>query len=535
MRTTGTPFPFSRPRTSATAVSALPRPSNPRIVNRPKRVGRAARATIFTAAASFLRLFFFFLMRSVPGRLRSIAAAIRARRFTSAAPLATVKVSRPMDTLSSGKDLLFTLLLKVGVAASFAAMLVRWTAFRKVLFTEIRDSDQKVKLLLFMTPPLAIGVMLRLVSPAYRFADLSLEGSFLLGLLGGRVVGPMGGSLISLPAFFNHEWLSTPSAAFAGLLGGLIRQAIPNKEEIWNFGPFTFLNIPRAVFRLFRHVQLSWEMLPLMASVCLEIAHVALVHATKPSWLFVVDVRHVWELASAVLATVMAIAGPIKIWNNTRVEMNLEQHQQLLLKARMDALSSQINPHFLFNTLNTVSSLIRYDPDRARIVLVKLSNILRRLLRKHETFVSLKEELGFVDDYLDIEVARFGRDNLEIVKQIDDQTLETFIPNMLLQPIVENCLKHGLAPKLEGGRIHLRTANRDGRLLIEIEDNGVGIPEEKRPNVYVEGIGLSNVRERLRVLYGDDFLLHIRSQPGEGTLIQIQVPELATTMASAGN
>ncbi len=106
---------------------------------------------------------------------------------------------------------------------------------------------------------------------------------------------------------------------------------------------------------------------------------------------------------------------------------------------------------------------------------------------------------------------------------------------MLLQPIVENCLKHGLAPKLEGGRIHLRTANRDGRLLIEIEDNGVGIPEEKRPNVYVEGIGLSNVRERLRVLYGDDFLLHIRSQPGEGTLIQIQVPELATTMASAGN
>ena len=231
----------------------------------------------------------------------------------------------------------------------------------------------------------------------------------------------------------------------------------------------------------------------------------------------------------------MSVAVPLKIWNNTRIEMNLESHQQLLLKARMDALSSQINPHFLFNTLNTVASLIRFDPDMARIVVLKLGNILRRLLRKHETFVPLREELEFIDDYLDIEVARFGRDNLEIVKQIDDQTLETFIPNMLLQPIVENCLKHGLAPKLEGGRIHLRTANRDGRLLIEIEDNGVGIPEEKRPNVYVEGIGLSNVRERLRVLYGDDFLLHIRSQPGEGTLIQIQVPELATTMASAGN
>src|SRR6266581_7426306 len=530
MRTTGTPFPFSRPRTSATAVSALPRPSNPRIVNRPKRVGRAARATIFTAAASFLRVFFFFLMRSVPGRLRSIAAAIRARRFTSAAPLATVKVSRPMDTLSSGKDLLFTLLLKVGVAASFAAMLVRWTAFRKVLFTEIRDSDQKVKLLLFMTPPLAIGVMLRLVSPAYRFADLSLEGSFLLGLLGGRVVGPMGGSLVSLPAFFSHEWLSTPSAAFAGLLGGLIRQVIPNKEEIWNFGPFTFLNIPRAVFRLFRHVQLSWEMLPLMASVGLEIAHVALVHATKPSWLFVVDVRHVWELGPAVLAPLLPIAVPIKIWNNTRVEMNLEQHQQLLLKARMDALSSQINPHFLFNTLNTVSALIRFDPDSARGVVLKLSNILRRLLRKHETFVPLREELQFIDDYLDIEVARFGKDNLDIVKQIDDAALEAFVPSMLLQPMVENCLKHGLAPKLGGGKIELRTTSSDGRLKIEIEDNGVGISEEKMPHVYVEGIGLSNVRERLRVLYGTDFNLDIQSRAGEGTVVRIEIPELVSTM-----
>src|SRR5436309_3171624 len=321
-----------------------------------------------------------------------------------------------MRTIGSVQDLLFTLMLKVGVASSFAALLVRWTAFRNVLCTERRDRDQKLKLMLSMAPPLLVGITLRLVGYPYRFADLSLEGAFLLGLLGGRVVGPLGGAIVTLPALLAHEWLAMPAASAAGLLGGLIRQAIPNKEDIWNFGPFTFLNIPRA-----------------------------------------------------------------------------------------------------------------------GVVVLMLGNILRRLLRKHETFVPLREELEFIDDYLDIEVARFGRDNLEIVKQIDDQTLETFIPNMLLQPIVENCLKHGLAPKLEGGRIHLRTANRDGRLLIEIEDNGVGIPEEKRPNVYVEGIGLSNVRERLRVLYGDDFLLHIRSQPGEGTLIQIQVPELATTMASAGN
>jgi len=99
-----------------------------------------------------------------------------------------------------------------------------------------------------------------------------------------------------------------------------------------------------------------------------------------------------------------------------------------------------------------------------------------------------------------------------------------------LQPIVENCLKHGLRPKVEGGKIQLRTTNRDGRLRIEIEDNGVGISEEKMPHVYVEGIGLSNVRERLRVLYGTDFRLSIESRPGQGTIIRIDIPELESTM-----
>jgi two-component system, LytTR family, sensor kinase len=439
-----------------------------------------------------------------------------------------------MDTANFVKDLLFTLLLKVGVAASFAALLARWNTFRRVLFTEERDPDQKLKLMLFMTPPLVVGVALRLVGFPYRFADLSVEGAFLMGLLGGRVVGPIGGAIITIPALMAHEWLGMPAASTAGLLGGLIRQAIPNKEELWNFGPFTFLNIPRDLLRLLRHARMSWELLPLLTCMGLELGRVALVLATKPKWLFAIDPHWNWWLTLSVLATVMAVAAPLKIWNNTRIEMNLERHQQLLLKARMDALSSQINPHFLFNTLNTVSSLIRFDPDLARGVVLKLSNILRRLLRKHETFVPLREELDFIDDYLDIEVARFGRDNLEFVKAIDDAALEAFVPSMLLQPIVENCIKHGLAPKLEGGRIQLRATNRDNRLRVEIEDNGMGISEEKMPHVYVEGIGLSNVRERLRVLYGTDFRLSIESRPGEGTVIRIDIPELVSTMATVG-
>jgi two-component system LytT family sensor kinase len=438
-----------------------------------------------------------------------------------------------MESIFSTRDFLFTLLLKVGVAASFAALLARWNTFRRVLFTEERDPDQKLKLMLFMTPPLILGVTLRLVSPAYRFADLSIEGAFLMGLLGGRVVGPIGGAIVTIPALAAHEWLGMPAASAAGLLGGLIRQAIPDKEDLWNFGPFTFLNIPKAVVRLVGKAEMSWEMLPLVACVGLEVGRVALVIATKPRWLFAIDHEWNWWLALAVIATLMSVAAPLKIWNNTRIEMNLERHQQLLLKARMDALSSQINPHFLFNTLNTVSSLIRMDPDTARGVVLKLSNILRRLLRKHETFVPLREELQFIDDYLDIEVARFGEDNLDITKKIENSALEAFVPSMLLQPIVENCLKHGLAPKVGGGKIQLRAVQRGGRLQIEIEDNGVGISEERMPHVYVEGIGLSNVRERLRVLYGTDFQLDLQSRPGEGTLIRIEIPELTPTLQEA--
>src|SRR5277367_3016300 len=248
-----------------------------------------------------------------------------------------------MEPTLTIRELLFTLLLKVGVASSIAALLARWNTFRRVLFTEERDPDQKLKLMLFMTPPLILGVALRLVGAPYRFADLSVEGAFLIGLLGGRVVGPIGGAIITIPALLGHEWLAMPAASTAGLLGGLIRQAIPNKEDLWNFGPFTFLNIPKAVVRLLKKAELFWEMAPLMACVGLELGRVALVSATTPKWLFAIDPHWVWWLGLTVIATLMAVAAPLKIWNNNRIEMKLERHQQLLLKARMDALASQIN------------------------------------------------------------------------------------------------------------------------------------------------------------------------------------------------
>src|SRR5207253_2875106 len=212
-----------------------------------------------------------------------------------------------MDTASSVREFLFTLLLKVAVASSFAALLARWNTFRRVLFTEQRDPDQKLKLMLFMVPPLILGVTLRLIGgPGYSFADLSLEGAFLMGLLGGRVVGPIGGAIITIPALISHEWLAMPAASTAGVLGGLIRQAISHQGDPLDFGPFTFPNIPTAAMRLLRKAELSWEMAPLGACVGLELGRVALVLATtKPKWLFAVDSHWDWWLVLVVIATLM--------------------------------------------------------------------------------------------------------------------------------------------------------------------------------------------------------------------------------------
>ena len=201
------------------------------------------------------------------------------------------------------------------------------------------------------------------------------------------------------------------------------------------------------------------------------------------------------------------------------------------MQARLDSLTSQINPHFLFNTLNSISTLIRVNPEQARSVLQRLSRIMRRRLRNQEHFAALRDELDFVEDYLSIELVRFG-DKLRVVKQIDPATLDMLVPNMILQPLIENSIRHGLSGKIEGGAITLRTTHGGGRLSIVVEDDGVGIPEAELARIFEKGIGVSNVKERLKVLYNQDYRMLIDSQAGRGTRIEIELPETQTRLAA---
>ncbi len=213
------------------------------------------------------------------------------------------------------------------------------------------------------------------------------------------------------------------------------------------------------------------------------------------------------------------------MWGSFRAERQLETQHARLTEARLAALTNQINPHFLFNTLNSIATLIRINPDNARNMIYRLSKILRRLFRKAENYSVLREEIAFIDDYLAIEMVRFG-EKLKFEKEIEPATLSRFVPSMILQPIIENSIRHGLANKVEGGTVRLRTWLDGTRLNISIEDDGVGIEEEKLESLFESGIGVSNVNERLRVLFGAGYRIAVDSKPGAGTKTRIEIPDL---------
>ena len=193
--------------------------------------------------------------------------------------------------------------------------------------------------------------------------------------------------------------------------------------------------------------------------------------------------------------------------------------QKERMRASIDFLRSQINPHFFFNTLNAATSCIWSEPDKTRWILVKLAAILRKLLHGTEDFVPLSSEIEFIDDYLSLEQARFGAERIRVEKSIDPRALDVPVPTMLLQPLVENAVRHGISGRVDGGTIRVE-ADTDGEIIsISVRDDGEGFEGDAE-----EGIGLGNVRERLSVAYGLAQSMTIESVPGQGTDIRIEIP-----------
>lgn len=213
-------------------------------------------------------------------------------------------------------------------------------------------------------------------------------------------------------------------------------------------------------------------------------------------------------------------------WQLFILEKREHRARELATLARLEALRSQINPHFLFNSLNSIAQLITTDPERAEECVQRLAEIFRYLLRsENRSFVTLSDELDIVDAYLDIERARFG-EKLNVDYLVDDHVRNRFVPTLILQPLIENAVRHGVSQKVGGGRVTIEAGLEGEELQVVVRDTGVGM-DAAVASRSKSGVGLRNVRNRLVQLFGDEYAPEIESEPGSGTSIRLRVPRVA--------
>lgn len=216
---------------------------------------------------------------------------------------------------------------------------------------------------------------------------------------------------------------------------------------------------------------------------------------------------------------IVAAAHGVEYYRRSREREQLEAR---LAETRLQLLSMQLQPHFLFNTLNTIAELVHEDPEAADRMIAGLSDLLRKTLDLGAAQeVSLDEELGVLNLYLDIQRIRFG-DRLQVVFDIEDDARSARVPALLLQPLVENSIRHGLAARTTAGRIEIRARRRGSRVAIEVEDDGDAVAAGRGPAR--RGIGLHNVRARLEALHGSEFTLELTPAEGHGTRVRIEIP-----------
>jgi two-component system LytT family sensor kinase len=238
-----------------------------------------------------------------------------------------------------------------------------------------------------------------------------------------------------------------------------------------------------------------------------------------------------WEMMT--YWTIVGVGTAVRYMHEARTrELSAAQMETRLVEAQLHTLQRQMQPHFLFNTLNTIAALMHRDVEAADAMIARLSDLLRMSLQRVGVQeVALKEELDFLSKYLEIEQTRF-RDRLSVVFDIQADTLDALVPNLLLQPLVENAIKHGIGPRPTPGQIVVRARRRGAMLELDVQDNGVGLSQARLTD-FNRGVGLSNTRARLDHLYGSLHRFEFR-QPAEGgllVLIAIPMAELAVEVS----
>lgn len=230
-------------------------------------------------------------------------------------------------------------------------------------------------------------------------------------------------------------------------------------------------------------------------------------------------------------ALLCVVAFNLHWWRIFILQGRERELRELAVSAQLAALRAQVNPHFFFNSLNSIAQLIATEPTKAEACVERLAAIFRYILKRTQAeFVPLAEELEVAEAYLEIERARFGED-LVVTEEIDERARSLLLPGLILQPLVENAVQHGISKKIGGGAVMIRAAVDDGLLCLTVRDTGVGI--DAGDSMFDRGIGLRNVRDRLVKLYGPDYAPTIGSVNGEGTTVTLRIPVARGVHAAA--
>ncbi len=264
-----------------------------------------------------------------------------------------------------------------------------------------------------------------------------------------------------------------------------------------------------------------------------DLTTMALESERRSSLDFFRPLRHFWFLDELVVYLVVLMAGFARTYYTQKKERQeeaerLEKQTQLLetqlTEARLEALRMQLNPHFLFNTLHAVSTLVDRDPSGVRRMIARLSELLRHVLDEEAPQeVPLSQEIDFLEDYLEIQSIRF-QGELDIEIDVPPELRDAQVPNLILQPVVENAIKHGASQVRGTGRIDIRGRRKEERLVLTVTDNGPGLSDAQE-----DGLGLRNVRARLEGLYGRDQTFRLDSTPAEGTQATLEIPYHTST------
>jgi two-component system LytT family sensor kinase len=429
-----------------------------------------------------------------------------------------------MPVMTQEELLIINLLLRIAVMAGIASLVLGFRFVSDFLVRSTASAADRIRLATVLAAVFIVGIAVRKLTNQGAM-DLSLEGALFAGFLGGIWVGGAVGVAIGAVCYLFGEPAGLPMYAGAGLASGFLVAVLGRGGEIWSYSLNPFSIVYSFIEGLWRR-RLDRNIIPFAMLLAFAAGRYHLLERTRGRALIYGFLPpNEFTLVLEMVTIIYTLGIALKLANGARLELLLREEERQLLRARLVTLRSQINPHFLFNTLNSISTLIRTDADKAREMTRQLASIFRKALDDSNDTHSLRDELAFIDDYLAIERVRFGDERLRVVTDVDPAAFEAPVPVMILQPLVENAIKHGISGRIEGGvvRITARPLERGG-VSVEIENDGAPVVECELDALFGRGLGLRNVTERLALYTCGAGRFTIEPRRNGGAAVRLTIP-----------